>query len=78
MRKRPMLLLAAGAAAGLAVLGTVMAQPGSYLPASKTAPAASGSTPVRPYSEWTPTGGATRPAGGSYLPPPTGGMQPAV
>lgn len=85
MRKRSILLVAAVAVAGLAALGTVMAQQpsGGYLQ-PKTTPAAPGTvaTPtVRPYGDWTPTTppaghnstqpGAVRPAsGGSYLPPP--------
>ncbi len=79
MRKRPIVLVAGVAAIGLAVLGTVMAQPGGYLPPSKAAPTGGTqpNTTVRPYGEWTPTPGPARPAGGSYLPPPTGGKQTA-
>lgn len=84
MRKRPIILVAGVAVIGLAVLGTVMAQPGGYLPPPKGAPTGgvpAGGTPpnttVRPYGEWTPTPGPARPAGGSYLPPPTGGTQTA-
>lgn len=82
MRKRPVLLAAAAAVAGLAALGTVAAQQ----PAGGVPPPA---TPViRPYSEWTPntppSGGylpapgsapaqpGAKPLGGNYVPPPTG------
>jgi len=85
VKKRRTILTAAVAAAGLAALGTVVAQqPGSNFP---VAPPAAGSgnklpaTTVRPYSEWTPTpapAGYTpkQPSGaaptGGYLPPPPG------
>ncbi len=88
MHKRPILLVAAVAVAGLAALGTVVAQPPSsgYTP-TKVAPAGGTPTPTtRPYNDWTPTtpqGGylsnpptGARPSGGSYLPPPAGSGHP--
>lgn len=63
-------LFAAAAAAGLAVLGTLDAQP----PGGRPLPA----PPVRPAGDWTPAPAApgyvpkTQPAGGAYLPPPPG------
>jgi len=88
VRKRPIVLVAAAAVAGLAVLGTVVAQP----PGGYGQPKASGTPPTttRPYSDWTPTTPGTspaaglgnsnptptRPAGGSYL-PPQGGQSPS-
>ena len=60
MRKRPILLAAAALAAGLAVLGTVVAQqPGGGSPMGT--PPSGGTIPppatptTRPYNEWTPT-----------------------
>ena len=56
MRKRPIVLAAAVAVAGLAVLGTVVAQqPSSGYTQPKVVPA-SGTLPAttRPYNEWTP------------------------
>src|SRR5438067_10574086 len=65
VRTRLLIVAAAGAAAGLAALGTVAAQ--------QPRPAAPGSLPattVRPYNEWTPQ---SPPAG--YTPPQPGGTQ---
>ncbi len=93
MRKRPIVIAAAIAIAGLAALGTVVAQPpgGAFgqPKSSVTLPA----TTVRPYSDWPPTTPKpgtspvaglgkgtvlpTRAAGGSYLPPPSGQPQNA-
>lgn len=86
MRKRPVLIAAVAVAAGVIALGTVAAQQPTYpayppagaptygQPKAPATGALPGTT-VRPYNEWTPQpagakGGAVRPAGGSYLPPP--------
>lgn len=58
MRKRPIVLAAAVAALGLAVLGTVAAQqPVGTFPQTKVAPSGGNlpATTVRPYGDWTPT-----------------------
>ena len=84
VRKRPVLIGAVALAAGVVALGSVFAQPpaGYPQPTYPQPPAAGGGTlpgtTVRPYGEWTaqpgakgaPSGGAVRPAGGSFLPPP--------
>ncbi|HJZ58398.1 MAG TPA: hypothetical protein VKE74_25880 [Gemmataceae bacterium] len=89
MRTRPVLLAAAAAAAGLAVIGTVVAQP--PLPSGYTQPkvlsAPSGTLPattVRPYSDYSsnpPPGYSPRPTSGiqqsgAYQPAPGGSYQP--
>ena len=76
MRTRPVLLAAAAAAAGLAVIGTVAAQPpsGGYgQPKMSSGPGATlpGST-VRPYTDWSPN---QAPPG--YTPKQPPGLQPA-
>jgi uncharacterized repeat protein (TIGR01451 family) len=86
VKRRRAILTAAVAAAGLAALGTVVAQ--QPAPTGSNAPV----TTVRPYSEWTPTApppgySPKQPTGvppaSGYLPPPpgytpqNGGVQPA-
>ena len=76
MRKRPILLAAAVAAAGLAALSTVAAQQPSSGYTQPTVTPASGTQPVpttRRYSDWTPT-----PPPPGYVPTqPTQPVQPA-
>src|SRR5262245_37570693 len=62
VRKRPILLVAAVTAAGLAALGTVVAQQPSgaptnsgYTPPKVTPAGGTPVTPVRPPSDWTPS-----------------------
>ncbi len=83
MRTKPILLAAAAAVAGLAALGTVVAQQPARIPPPAM-------PTVRPYNEWTPTTPVTppanaapgstgaRPLGGSYVPPPSGANVPAM
>ncbi|AWM38619.1 DUF11 domain-containing protein [Gemmata obscuriglobus] len=90
VRKRPIVLAAAVAVAGLAILGTVVAQqPTGTYPQPKVVPA-SGTLPgtaVRPYGDWTPTNpqpvspaaglGLGRPANTGTAVRPTGGATAA-
>lgn len=76
VRTRPVLLAAAAAAAGLAVLGTVAAQPpsgGAGQPRISSGPGGTlPATTVRPYSDWN----SNQPPPG-YVPRQPTGVQPA-
>ncbi len=80
VRTRPILLTAAAAAAGLALFGTVVAQPPSGLPGQPKMSSGSGgtlpATTVRPYSDWSPN---PPPGYVQKAPPtqPTGQVTPA-
>lgn len=78
MRTRRLLLAAFSAAAGVAAIGTVLAQqPSSGYGQPKAPPGVAPGATVKPYGQWSPNGqpGAVQPAGG-YLPNPPPGYTP--
>src|SRR5262245_24469626 len=78
VRTRRLLLAAFSAAAGVAAIGTVLAQqPSSGYGQPVAPPGSLSGTTVKPYNQWTPNGqpGGVQPAGG-YLPTPPPGYTP--